>query len=94
MSLAPQELENSASKYAAEAIRLDSQGSRGMAIQSYQKAIEALVKLVQIYPDYKLNKVYMERAGAYKNRIKAIKKARRKKLQTLICITIACVIWH
>ena len=56
MSLAPQELENSASKYAAEAIRLDSQGSRGMAIQSYQHAIEALVKLVQIYPEYKLNK--------------------------------------
>ena len=72
MSLAPQELENSASKYAAEAIRLDSQGSRGMAIQSYQCAIEALVKLVQIYPDYKLNKVYMERASAYQNRIKAL----------------------
>lgn len=72
MSLAPQELENSASKYAAEAIRLDSQGSRGMAIHSYQRAIEALVKLVQIYPDYKLNKVYMERANAYQNRIKAL----------------------
>lgn len=72
MSLAPQELENSASKYAAEAIRQDSQGSRGMAIQSYQRAIEALVKLVQIYPDYKLNKVYMERANAYQNRIKAL----------------------
>ena len=72
MSLAPQELENSASKYAAEAIRLDSQGSRGMAIQAYQRSIEALVKLVQIYPDYKLNKVYMERASAYQNRIKAL----------------------
>ena len=72
MSLAPQELENSASKYAAEAIRLDSQGSRGMAIQSYQHAIEALAKLIQIYPEYKLNKVYMERANAYQNRIKAL----------------------
>ena len=72
MSLAPQELENSASRYAAEAIRLDSQGSRGMAINSYQRAIESLVKLVQIYPDYKLNKVYMERANAYQNRIKVL----------------------
>src|ERR687884_188414 len=72
MSLAPQELENSASKYAAEAIRLDSQGSRGTAIQSYQRAIEALVKLVQIYPEYKLNRIYMERASAYQNRIKAL----------------------
>jgi SpoVK/Ycf46/Vps4 family AAA+-type ATPase len=43
-----------------------------MAINSYQRAIEALVKLVQIYPDYKLNKVYMERANAYQNRIKAL----------------------
>src|ERR687888_74583 len=76
MSLAPQALENTASKYAAEAIRLDSQGSRGMAVQSYQHAIEALVKLVQIYPEYKLNKVYMERASAYQNRIKALQMSR------------------
>ena len=72
MSLAPQELENTASKYAAEAIRLDSIGSRGMAIQSYQRAIEALFKLVEIYPEYKLNKIYMERASAYQNRIKSL----------------------
>ena len=85
MSLAPQELENSASKYAAEAIRLDSQGSRGMAINSYQRAIEALVKLVQIYPDYKLNKVYMERANAYQNRIKGsadVARSRRREIGT------------
>ncbi|HEX7818136.1 MAG TPA: AAA family ATPase, partial [Nitrososphaeraceae archaeon] len=72
MSLAPQELENSASKYAAEAIRLDSEGSNGQAISAYQRAVEALVKLVQIYPDYKLNKIYMERANSYQNRIKAL----------------------
>jgi SpoVK/Ycf46/Vps4 family AAA+-type ATPase len=76
MSLAPQELEDSASKFAAEAIKLDSQGSRGMAIQSYQRAIEALVKLVQIYPEYKLNKIYVERAQAYQNRIKALQMSR------------------
>jgi SpoVK/Ycf46/Vps4 family AAA+-type ATPase len=73
MSLAPQELENSASKYAAEAIRLDSKGSRGMAIQSYQRAIESLVKLVQVYPEYKLNKIYIERAAAYQNRIETLR---------------------
>jgi len=72
MSLAPQELENSASKYAAEAIRLDSEGSNGQAISAYQRAVEALMKLVQIYPDYKLNKIYMERASSYQNRIKAL----------------------
>ena len=72
MTLAPQELENTASKFAAEAIKLDSQGSHSSAINSYQRASEALVKLVQIYPEYKLNRVYLERASAYQNRIKAI----------------------
>jgi len=72
MSLAPQELENSASKFAAEAIKLDSQGARGMAIANYQRAIESLVKLIQLYPDNKLNRVYQERMAAYQNRIKAL----------------------
>jgi len=72
MILAPQELENSASKYAAEAIRLDSQGSHLMAIQFYQRSIEALNKLIQIYPEYKLNKIYLERSNAYLNRIKSL----------------------
>lgn len=72
MSLAPQELENSASKFASEAIKLDSQGARGMAISNYQRAIESLVKLIQLYPENKLNKVYQERVAAYQNRIKAL----------------------
>ena len=55
-----------------EAIRFDSQGSRGLAIQAYQRATESLVKLIQLYPDYKLNKIYMERVSAYQNRIKAL----------------------
>ena len=72
MSLAPQELENNASKYAAEAISYDSKGSRGLAIQAYQRATESLMKLIQLYPDYKLNKVYVERIHAYQNRTKAL----------------------
>lgn len=75
MTLAPQELENTASKYAAEAIKLDSQGSHSVAIQSYQRASEALIRLVEIYPEYKLNRVYLERASAYQNRIKALQMA-------------------
>src|SRR6185437_677781 len=75
MTLAPQELENTASKYAAEAIKLDSQGSHSIAIMSYQRASEALIRLVEIYPEYKLNRVYLERANAYKNRIKALQMA-------------------
>lgn len=76
MALAPQELENSASRLAEEAIRLDSQGSRGMAIQHYQGAVDTLLKLVRLYPDYKLNKIYVERAKTYQNRIKALQESR------------------
>ena len=62
--VAARELEEDARKYAGEAIRLDSQGAHGMAIQMYQKAISTLIKLVHLYPDYKLNRHYMERGGA------------------------------
>src|ERR1700680_4304530 len=73
--VAARELEEDARKYAGEAIRLDSQGAHGMAIQSYQKAISTLIKLVHLYPDYKLNRHYMERAGLYQERVKAIQQA-------------------
>ncbi|MEO9365434.1 MULTISPECIES: AAA family ATPase [Candidatus Nitrosocaldus] len=76
MTLAPQELENIASKHAAEAIKLDSQGAKPHAILHYQKAVDALLKLVHLYPDYKLNKIYVERAKAYQNRIKALQESR------------------
>jgi len=66
------ELEKAATSYAIEAVRLDKQGSKGMAITMYQKAIETLLKLVQLYPDYGLNKVYIQRAMAYQERIRAI----------------------
>jgi len=69
---ASSELEKAATNYAIEAVRLDKQGSKGMAITMYQKAIETLLKLVQLYPDYGLNKVYIQRAMAYQERIKAI----------------------
>jgi len=72
LSLAPQELENSASRYASEAIKCDSQGARGMAIANYQKAIDSLVKLMQLYPNNKLNKIYTERMGSYQKRIIAL----------------------
>ncbi|MDE1862387.1 MAG: AAA family ATPase [Thaumarchaeota archaeon] len=72
MSLAPQELENSASRFAAEAIKLDSQGARGMAISNYQRAIESLTKLIHLYPENKLNRVYQERVASYQNRIKGL----------------------
>jgi SpoVK/Ycf46/Vps4 family AAA+-type ATPase len=73
--MAPQELENTASKYASEAIKFDSQGARGMAITHYQHAIDALVKLVQLYPTNKLNQIYKDRCNSYHNRINALQQS-------------------
>ena len=73
MSMAPQELENSASKYASEAIKCDSQGARGMAITNYQKAIDSLMRLMQLYPGSKLNPIYRERSASYQKRIKMLR---------------------
>ena len=72
MNMAPQELEKSASKYATDAIKYDSQGTRGTAITYYQKATESLLKLTRLYPDSKLNKIYTERMKSYQNRIVAL----------------------
>ena len=72
MNMAPQELEKSASQYATNAIKYDSQGARGMAITHYQKASESLYKLMRLYPDSKLNKIYAVRMKSYQDRIKAL----------------------
>jgi len=72
---ASNELEKAATAYALDAVRLDKQGQRGRAITLYQKAIESLLQLVQLYPEYGLNKVYVQRAIAYQERIKALQGA-------------------
>jgi len=72
---ASQELEKAATAFALDAVRLDKQGAKGRAITLYQKAIENLLQLVQLYPEYSLNKVYIQRAIAYQERIKALQGA-------------------
>jgi len=84
LSLAPQELENSASRYASEAIKCDSQGARGMAIANYQKAIDSLVKLMQLYPTNKLNKIYTERMGSYQKRIIALQATHGVRVEPVV----------
>src|SRR3990172_4059433 len=69
---ASQELEKAATAFALDAVRLDKAGAKGKAIALYQKAIESLLQLVQLYPEYGLNKVYITRAIAYQERIKAL----------------------
>ena len=84
MSMAPQELENSASKYAADAIKADSQGAIGMAISDYQNASDTLMKLMRLYPDSKLNRIYTERIQAYQGRIKALRNTRNGNVEPVV----------
>ena len=71
-TIAVNELEQAAIKYASEAIRLDNQGSKGMAITYYQKAIDVLLKIVNLCPTYELNRIYVTRAMAYQERVKVL----------------------
>ena len=58
MNMAPQELERSASKYASEAIKYDSQGGRGMAVNICTKSSEIIYTSLNFCP--KLNKIMMQ----------------------------------
>ena len=82
--MAPQELENSASKYASEAIKADSQGAYGMAISGYQNASATLMKLMRLYPDSKLNQVYTERIRAYQGRVKELQNTRAGNIEPVV----------
>src|SRR5579863_10200737 len=69
MSEAAMSLEGVAGKYAAEAIKQDNQGARGIAITNYQRAIEALARLIHLFPDNTLNAVYQQHCEQYQKRI-------------------------
>ncbi len=73
MSLASEELEKLAVKSANEAIQLDRQGYKDMAVEKYNRAIEILKKLCTLYPNAYQNKVYAEYIRQYEKRSKNIK---------------------
>ncbi|MCS7120824.1 MAG: AAA family ATPase [Nitrososphaerota archaeon] len=64
-----EELEQFAVKHAQEAVALDRQGKRDQAIIAYQKAIDCLLKLVSIYPNHNLSRIYIQRAEIYRSRV-------------------------
>ncbi|MHC1586864.1 MAG: AAA family ATPase [Candidatus Hecatellaceae archaeon] len=68
-----EELERYAVRHASEAVRLDRQGARGLALSEYQKAVEILLKLCSLYPNSPQHNIYMERIEAYRRRIKELK---------------------
>ncbi len=70
--MAGTELESLAANYAKQAMTLDKQGSRSLAIMKYQRAVELLLKLCQLYPDQQSNSVYLKHIEAYSNRVKVL----------------------
>jgi SpoVK/Ycf46/Vps4 family AAA+-type ATPase len=67
-----QDLEQSAAKYASEAVRFEEQGAKGMAMTMYQRATESLLRLVNLYPEFGLNRIYLQRAEAYRQRVRLL----------------------
>jgi SpoVK/Ycf46/Vps4 family AAA+-type ATPase len=55
-----------------------------MAIANYQKAIDSLVKLMHLYPNNKLNKIYTERLTSYQKRIKSLQMTRGTDLEPVV----------
>ena len=67
--MAYEDLEKIAARNVTEAISLDKQGSRGMAITKYQRAVEILLKLCELYPGTPVNRVYAEKVQLLNGRI-------------------------
>jgi SpoVK/Ycf46/Vps4 family AAA+-type ATPase len=68
-----EELEKFAVRHAQEAVALDREGKKEMAIAAYQRAIDCLLRLVRVYPDHNLNKIFEQRAEVYRTRIRVLR---------------------
>ena len=79
-----QELERTATSYAHEAVKYDRQGAVGMAVSAYQKAIDSLLKLIRLHPNYELNRIYLQRVNAYQARIQMLQSRRPKRPTQII----------
>lgn len=78
---ASKELERFAVRYANDAIQLDKSGAKTQAVTKYQRAVEVLLKLCQLYPSAPQNKIYMEHAESYQKRIKELKENKSSTIQ-------------
>ncbi len=67
------ELESIASKCVSEAIRQEEAGARGMAIANYQRAVDALLKLIQLFPENPINTIYKDRCSVYQSKINSLR---------------------
>ena len=67
--MAYEQLEKLAADNLNEAILLERRGSRNLAVMKYQRAIEVLQKLSDLYPTSPQNKIYLERVHACQHRL-------------------------
>ena len=80
--MAYEDLERFAARNVAEAISLDRQGSKGMAIAKYQRAVEILLRLCELYPGTPQNRVYAEKAQLYRARILELQRGNGSSVST------------
>ena len=73
-------LENLARHYALRAVMHDREGNFGEAIRFYREAVKVLKKIVSLYPDNGLVRVYKEWIKQYEKRIKDLEMLRRNML--------------
>lgn len=67
------ELEAIASKHAAEAIKQEEAGANGMAVANYQRAVDALIKMIQLFPENPINTIYKDRCNVYQSKINSLR---------------------
>ncbi|MGP3703270.1 MAG: AAA family ATPase [Candidatus Bathyarchaeota archaeon] len=76
------ELEKYALNYANEAVKLDRQGLKNQAVEKYQKAVEVLLKICNLYPNTPQSRIYLKYVESYKRRIEDIKGNHEEELET------------
>ncbi len=80
MSTSLNYLENLARHYALRAVMHDREGNFGEAIKFYREAVKVLKKIVSLYPDNGLVRVYKEWIKQYEKRIKDLEALRNNSL--------------
>jgi len=89
--MASEELEKLAIKAANEAIQLERQGYKSMAVAKYTRAVDILKQLCTLYPGSYQNKVYSDYIKQYERRIRelggqetVVKPVNEKKADSMI----------